>query len=102
MPKDEYELTRDSFLEKIAIISVGYFCVSTEMWFLFQLKEFDNTEKVLESEYWHTKSLEMVCKFLPSECPLLNHIMIGYSKHHSPIQYTIHEEQEFGDHLRVI
>jgi len=63
------------------------------------MKEFDNTQKVLESEFWHTKSLEMVCKFLPSECPLLNHIMIGYSKHHSPIQYTIHEEQEFGDHL---
>jgi len=35
IPKDEYELTWDSFLDKIAIISVGYFCVSTEMWFLF-------------------------------------------------------------------
>ncbi len=31
VPQDEYELTRDSFLEKIAIISVGYFCISTEM-----------------------------------------------------------------------
>lgn len=34
VPKDEYELTRDSFLEKIAIVSVGYFCISTEMRFL--------------------------------------------------------------------
>lgn len=32
--KDEYELTRESFLEKISIVSVGYFCISTEQRFL--------------------------------------------------------------------
>ncbi len=30
IPWDEYELTRDSFLDKLAILSVGYFCISTE------------------------------------------------------------------------
>jgi hypothetical protein len=34
IPKDEYELTWDSFLDKIAIVCVGYFCISTEQRFL--------------------------------------------------------------------
>ena len=78
--KDEYELTRESFLEKISIVSVGYFCISTEQRFLIQAKSDGYTTglKEIESEYWHTKSLEVSCKFLPSECPLLNHIMLGY------------------------
>jgi hypothetical protein len=29
-------------------------------------------------EYWHGKSLEVACSFLPSECPLVNHIMTSY------------------------
>jgi len=47
------------------------------MRFLIQNKV-TSVEQEIESEYWHTKSLEIACKFLPSECPLLNHIMIGY------------------------
>ncbi len=92
-PKDEYELTRDSFLEKIATVSVAYFCLSTEQRFIIQLKEEDwnSGQKEIESEFWHTKSLEMAIRFLPSECPLLNHIMLGYQKHHAPVQTTIPE-----------
>ena len=88
-PWDEYELTRDSFLEKIAILSVAYFCISTEQWFIIQARigdeGWDYKQKEIESEYWHTKSLELACMFLPSECPLLNHIMLGYQKHHAPV-----------------
>jgi hypothetical protein len=29
--RNEMELSRDSFLEKISLLSVSYFCVSTEM-----------------------------------------------------------------------
>lgn len=36
---NESELTRDSFLETISFIIVGYFCVSTEIRFIIQLKE---------------------------------------------------------------
>ena len=32
--RNECELSRDSFLEKIALMSVAYFCVSTEMRFI--------------------------------------------------------------------
>jgi hypothetical protein len=39
MPRNEAELSRDSFLEKISIIAISYFCVSTEIRFIIQLKE---------------------------------------------------------------
>ena len=32
--RNEIELSRDSFLEKISLLAVSYFCVSTEMRFL--------------------------------------------------------------------
>ena len=32
--RNEVELSRDSFLEKISLLSVSYFCVSTEMRFI--------------------------------------------------------------------
>jgi hypothetical protein len=32
--RDEHELARDSFLEKLSILTVSYFCMSTEMRFL--------------------------------------------------------------------
>jgi hypothetical protein len=87
--RDEHELARDSFLEKLSILTVSYFCMSTEMRFLLQLrgsymKEEIKKGKELESEYWHTKALEISCTFLPSECPLLNHILLRYQKHHDP------------------
>ena len=34
--RNEIELSRDSFLEKISLLGVSYFCVSTEMRFLLQ------------------------------------------------------------------
>jgi hypothetical protein len=39
---------------------------------------YNQTEKQKESEYWHAKSLEIACSFLPGECPLLNHINLSY------------------------
>jgi len=64
---------------------VSYFCISTEIRFIIQLKEeidqckeFDPVVKAKESEYWHAKSLEIACCFLPSDCPLLNHVLLSY------------------------
>jgi len=95
VPRTENELSRESFLEKITILCVSYFCTSTELRFMIQLKEdpdIDIPKKELESEYWHAKSLELATVFLPSECPLLNHILLSYQKHHAPTQYTIPED----------
>ena len=70
-----------------------------------QLKDEKNSDIKIteaESEYWHAKSLEIACVFLPSECPLLNHILLSYQKHHAPTQYTIPEDSEYTDNLTVI
>jgi hypothetical protein len=82
-PRDEAELSRDSFLEKLCILTVCYFCMSTEMRFLLHsrgqyYKDTVKKERENESEYWHAKSLEIACTFLPSECPLLKHILLSY------------------------
>jgi hypothetical protein len=64
---------------------VAYFCISTEIRFIIQLKEeitkipdFQVPQKTKESEFWHAKSLEVACTFLPSDCPLLNHVLLSY------------------------
>jgi hypothetical protein len=69
-----------------------------------QMKEDPNMDasKEVESEYWHAKSLELACVFLPSECPLLNHILLSYQKHHAPTQYTIPEDTEYNDNLAIV
>jgi hypothetical protein len=95
--RNETELSRDSFLEKISLLSVSYFCVSTEMRFLLQSREMYLSAEVKkqreeESEYWHVKALELACSFLPSECPLLNHVLLSYQKHHDPSQQPINED----------
>lgn len=105
--RDEVELSRDQFLEKLSILTVSYFCMSTEMRFLLQLrgslmKPSIKHEKELESEYWHAKALEMACTFLPSECPLLNHILLSYQKHHDPAKQPIREDEEATDMLSVL
>jgi len=46
--KNELELTRESFIYKISHLAVSYFCYSTEIRFIMQMKEdpnFDPNEK---------------------------------------------------------
>ena len=55
-----------------------------------------------ESEYWHNKSLELACTFLPGECPLLGHINVSYQKHYAPVKDVIDEEESNEDNVAVI
>lgn len=103
--KNELELTRDSFISKVSFVAVAYFCYSTEIRFILQMKEdpsYDPTVKQKESEYWHAKSLEIACSFLPGECPLLNHINLSYQKHFAPVKTTIMEDEANTDDLVVV
>lgn len=63
---------------------------------------FDTPTKQKESEFWHAKSLELACTFLPGECPLLNHINLSYQKHFAPVKTTIMEDAQQEDDLMVI
>ncbi len=102
----EYELSRELVLEKICFLAVSYFCVSTELRFIVQMKQDDEiTDPVLkrkESEYFHGKALDIAAGFLPSECPLVNHILMSYQKHHAPSQQVINENEEYQEDLKVI
>lgn len=103
--RNETQLSRESFIEKISILSAAYFCVSTEIRFILQLNEdptFVAKEKEPESEYWHSKSLEVCCSFLPSDCPLVNHIILSYNKHHAPSSQVIQEGEENEDKLEIV
>jgi hypothetical protein len=103
--KNELELTRESFIMKISHMAVSYFCYSTEIRFILQMKEdstFESAEKQKESEFWHAKSLELACSFLPGECPLLNHINLSYMKHFAPVKSVIKEDEEEEEQLIVV
>ena len=101
----EYELSRELLLEKIAFTAVSFFCVSTELRFLVTLKDdsiTDYQQKRVESEYYHGKALEIGVTFFPSECPLVNHILQSYNKHHSPTMQIIKENEETNESLKII
>lgn len=85
---NSHELSRDAVLEKIILLCVSYFCIGTELRFLAQ-KEGAQRSLKAESEKWHAKALQCSATFLPSECPLVSHIIHSYQKHHSLSQQTI-------------
>jgi len=82
----QMELSREFILEKLCFLSVSYFCLGTEYRFLHQLQEVlgEHIYTRRDSEYWHGKAVEMAISFLPSESPLVSHILMSYEKHHSP------------------
>ena len=75
-----YELSKDSLLEKIVLLTVGYFWVGTELRFLMNNQEVKHLKK--DSEMWHAKALHTSSTFLPGDCPLVSHVIGSYIKHH--------------------
>lgn len=55
-----------------------------------------------DSEYWHGKAVEIAITFLPSESPLVSHILMSYEKHHSPSNQVIPEDEHQEVQVRVI
>lgn len=104
-PAVEVELARDTVIEKLSYLAVSYFCVSTELRFLVNLKDNPNVDPVQiksESEFWHGKALELSCTFLPSESPLVSHILTSYNKHHAPVKQPIKEDlAEVDEHMSL-
>ena len=118
-----HELSRDAMLEKIILLSVSYFCVGTELRFLSAppasakpssgstpAPEEDKKNEVppgkkyekKDSEMWHGKALELSSTLLPSECPLVGHVIMSYQKHHAPCSQAIPEDQPLLEELTVV
>jgi hypothetical protein len=100
----QLELTREFVLEKMCFLSVSYFCMGTEYRFLHQLKEQiqEQSFERKDSEYWHGKAVEMAISFLPSESPLVSHILMSYEKHHSPANMVIPENEPQDKFIRIV
>lgn len=83
---NSHELSRDAVLEKIILLTVSYFCVGTELRFLNNTNsaadektvQNDKRKKKEQSEMWHAQALEASARFLPSECPLVAHVILNY------------------------
>ena len=88
---NSHELSRDAMLEKLVLLSVSYFCVGTELRFLYnqqnnQTSKSKDIESQLsssnytlnDSEMWHGMALETSATFLPSECPLVSHVITSF------------------------
>lgn len=98
------ELTREYILEKLCFLCVSYFCIGTEFRFLHQLNETISSVSFQrkDSEYWHGKAVEIAISFLPSESPLVSHILMSYEKHHSPSNLPIPEDNSQDVKVRVV
>ena len=91
---NSHELSRDAMLEKIILLSVSYFCVGTELRFLSSsnpsskekapsktygdMSSLEQKYSKSDSEMYHAMALETGGTFLPSECPLVSHIIMSY------------------------
>lgn len=100
-PDQDLNLTRKNILNKLVMVIASYFCIGTELWFLKELKA-EGYDKSVESPLWHGRALEMAVMFLPSDCPLVNHIQSSYVKHHAPALDSIPEDNELGIDLKVV
>jgi hypothetical protein len=114
---NSHELSRDAMMEKIILLSVSYFCVGTELRFLSasnskdkapvkqvygEMPDPDQKYVKADSEMWHAMALETSGTFLPSECPLVSHIIMSYQKHHSPAMTAIPEDEPLVEELKVV
>ena len=82
--ENTHELTKDTMLEKVVLISSAYFCIATEIRFILQ-KNIFTTDKLVtkkDSEQFHAKSLHIALLFLPEDCPLTQYIMQTYIKNY--------------------
>ena len=55
-----------------------------------------------DSEMWHAMALETCGTFLPSECPLVSHMIMSFQKHHSPAMTSIPENGVLDEAIMVL
>ena len=63
----KYELLRDAIIEKILMLTVAFFSIANELRFI--------NNKNDNGAYYHSKSVEIACSFLPCTCPIVKHIL---------------------------
>lgn len=80
--RDNYsEINQDTLIEKVILLGICYFSLSTEL----RLLDESLSKYNVASERIHSKAVEITCLYLPLSCPLVEHVSSSYLKYHSPI-----------------
>ena len=81
--ENTHELTKDTMLEKVVLITSSYFCVATEIRFILskEIADMKNITKK-DAENYHAKALHIAALFLPLDCPLSQYIRQTYEKNY--------------------
>eukprot|EP00826_Nyctotherus_ovalis_P002284 TRINITY_DN10443_c0_g5_i1.p1 TRINITY_DN10443_c0_g5~~TRINITY_DN10443_c0_g5_i1.p1 ORF type:complete len:287 (+),score=64.98 TRINITY_DN10443_c0_g5_i1:641-1501(+) len=85
-PQLAHEICRDALYEKVIMTAIAYFSLATEYRLL---NDSNGNLYQSESKYWHKAAVELACTFIPSECPLVAHIVSSYDKYNSLSQEII-------------
>lgn len=93
-------LTRENLVERLILLVASYFCIGTELRFLKQMNT-EGFKDTQDAEFWHGKAVELAVNFLPSNAPLVKHIVNSYSKHHSPWNDEIPEDEEVREDVNI-
>ncbi|KAM3140179.1 hypothetical protein pb186bvf_007732 [Paramecium bursaria] len=85
-----YEFSQRILLEKILLLSIGYFTLATECRFI------ENEQKIKfqyrKSQIYHLKSLYIGYNIAQSQCPYIEHITRSFQKHYNQNLNPIIEE----------
>ena len=93
-------LTRENLVERLILLVSSYFWIGTELRFLKQMNV-EGFKENKDAEFWHGKAVELAVNFLPSNAPLVKHIVTSYQKHHSPWNEKIPEDTEVSDDIQL-
>jgi len=105
------EITKESLQEKTIYQSLIYFTSATEMRFQEASQESSpisrknskddygrpKERKFRNSEAYHLKAIELVCRYITGPCPYINHLITSYQKHYNQDLETIPEESFISD-----
>lgn len=79
----------DRIFYKLGLLSVAYYCVSTEYRFLEKTRKYE-----AESEHYLSLALEISYLFLPHEMPIVSQIISVHTKFHGLSRQVIAEDRD--------
>ncbi|CDW80567.1 UNKNOWN [Stylonychia lemnae] len=79
-----HEFQKDPMLEKLVLLVVAFFSIGTEMRLVVQ--EDKSKDLFKQSELWHAQSVFFGSYYIPSQCPLVTHVINSYFKHYADSQ----------------
>ena len=93
-----FELLKDTILEKVVMLTVGYYCISKEMSILSK----DKNNKKINGEYYLCQAIEFSSLFFPASCPIIKKYISIYYKNYGQNMEVIPEGKILDIQVNVI